>query len=65
MSMLTSHRLVEISQLRPIDHLYSLLFAMQEMNRSQVFYYDNFMDFATKYTMQEACTMLVQILADT
>ena len=65
LSMLTNHRIVEISQLRPIDHLFTILNSLSETNRSQVSYYDNFIDFASVYTMEEACSMLVQILSDT
>lgn len=62
--MLTNNRLVEISQMRPIDHLFNILVSLSESYRSQPSFYDNFMDFARTYTMEEACTMLVQILSD-
>lgn len=46
LGVLTSRRLLEISHLRPIDHLFSVLVSLSESNRSQVHYYDNFIDFA-------------------
>ena len=63
-TILTNQRLVQLTHLRPIDQLYSLLCSLCETNRSMAFYYDNFLDFAATHTMEETCTMLVQVLAD-
>lgn len=63
-SMLTNHRLIEITQLRPIDKLYNLLASMQESDMAFERFHDDFLDFAHMYSLEETCTMLVQIITD-
>ena len=59
MSVLTNKRLVEVSQMRPIDKLFNLLVSICDSGKAMAGKYDDFMDFATTYTMEETCTMLV------
>ena len=62
--VLTNRRLVLVSQLRPIDKLYSILDFIANAPKDQVNVFDDFMDFASAYTLEETCCMLVQIMAD-
>jgi len=62
--MLTNKRLVEICELRPIDKLFNILTNISQSNKQQAGLYDDFLDFATVYSMEETCTMLIQILSD-
>eukprot|EP00347_Sterkiella_histriomuscorum_P003419 403364365 len=60
--ILTDHRVIEIQQLRPIDHLVMILHSFQKTGSdSQV----DFEDFADFFPLKEVCTMLVQIVSDT
>ena len=62
--MLTNQRLVEIKQIRPIDHLFNLLVFVLESRKQQADLYDDFIDFASTYSLDESCAMLVQIITD-
>jgi hypothetical protein len=62
--MLTNKRLVEISEMRPIDKLFNILVNISESNQQQAGLHDDFLDFASMYSMEETCTMLIQIVSD-
>lgn len=62
---MTNDRLLEVQQLRPIDHLVMILYNIDTASRHQErAARENFEDFASMYPHQDVAAMLVQICAD-
>ena len=52
MTVLTSERLIEVQEMRPIDKLFNILVKMGEQGkRNQGEVFSDFMDFADSHTM--------------
>jgi len=62
--VLTNQRLILLSQMRPIDKLFGILDMIASSQQDQPRVYDDFMDFASAYSAEETCAMLVQIVAE-
>ena len=63
--MLTTRRLIEISQMRPIDKLYNLLINMLKVDsKRSLINNTDLLDFAHMYSMEETCAMLLQVIVD-
>ena len=64
LSLLTSDRLVQVTQLRPIDKLYTVLLGIRDANKGIPDLYGDFLDFVDQFTLPETCAMLIQIISD-
>lgn len=50
--------------MRPIDKLFNIVLHIGDSERQMDGLYNDFMDFASLYSVEETCAMLVQMLAD-
>ena len=62
---MTDHRLIELSQILPIDNLSMLIAELTRASPNQkTIVKRDFEDFLVSYKIPEVCSMLVQIIVD-